>query len=367
MIDNKTIAVVIPAYNEQRQIKLVLSSIPKYVDKIIVINDGSKDRTAKYVIDEIDKHKVKTKTSFKSSQENKFGLYDESLKLLLKKRNKENKYYPPSKIFNNNPENDRLILINHKKNYGVGAAILTGYKYCRDQNIFCTAVMAGDGQMDPSELKSICEPIISEDIDYVKGNRLSHKAALLVIPKIRFIGNSILSMLTKIASGYWNVSDTQCGYTSISLRALNSIKIYDIYRIYGMPNDLLVKLNIISAKLKEVDIKPVYGIGEKSKMKIMRMVPRVSRLLLLSFFKRLWVKYFFKDLHPLFLFYHFSLFLFLLNIPLFIHIFYEVIIKWGTVSVGMYLAFVLIFISSFQSLFFAMWMDMQDNNRLYKE
>jgi glycosyltransferase involved in cell wall biosynthesis len=156
------------------------------------------------------------------------------------------------------------------QNGGVGAAIARGYKWAKDHGFDCTAVMAGDGQMDPDELESICLPVIEDGVDYVKGNRLIHRSALLVIPKVRFFGNSILSILTKLASGYWHVSDTQTGYTAISNKALNAIRLYDIYKSYGMPNDMLVKLNIAFCSLKEVEIKPIYDIGEQSKMKILR-------------------------------------------------------------------------------------------------
>ena len=104
--------------------------------------------------------------------------------------------------------------------------------------------MDGDGQMDPNELEKICSPVIEEGVDYVKGNRLIHESAWVIIPKIRFFGNSILSIFTKIASGYWHVSDTQTGYTALSNHGLNSIPLYKIYKRYGMPNDMLIKLNI---------------------------------------------------------------------------------------------------------------------------
>ena len=146
--------------------------------------------------------------------------------------------------------------------------------------------MDGDGQMDPSELESICIPVVNENIDYVKGNRLIHRSSLLVIPKIRFFGNSILSILTKLASGYWRISDTQTGFTAISLKALSSIRLYKIYKSYGYPNDILVKLNIAFCSVREVEIKPVYNVGEQSKMKILKVIPTVSWLLIKSFFKR---------------------------------------------------------------------------------
>jgi hypothetical protein len=225
--------------------------------------------------------------------------------------------------------------------------------------------MAGDGQMDPAELESLCLPVINSSIDYVKGNRLIHRSSWFVIPKIRYFGNSILSILTKLASGYWHVSDTQTGFTAISKSALNAIRLYKIYPSYGMPNDMLVKLNIAFCTIKEVEIKPVYNIGEESKMKVFKVIPRVSFLLFRSFFKRLWIKYLFRDFHPLFLLYHMSFILFFASIPYAI----KILLIWisgETAGVLPTLAFFFLSISSFQSFLFAMWMDIQDNDRLQK-
>jgi hypothetical protein len=219
--------------------------------------------------------------------------------------------------------------------------------------------------MDPSELENICLPVVNSEVDYVKANRLSHRSALLVIPKIRFFGNSVLSLLTKIASGYWRVSDTQTGYTAIGLKALDAIRLYEIYRSYGCPNDILVKLNIAFCTIREIPSKPVYNIGEKSKMKELRVVPKISWLLFKSFWKRLYMKYLFRDFHPLFLLYHFAFILLLIDLPIFLKIL-EVVLKGHTVTLQSLLLFVLLSLSGFQSLFFAMWMDMMDNERLQK-
>lgn len=225
--------------------------------------------------------------------------------------------------------------------------------------------MAGDGQMDPDELEKICKPVVEEEVDYVKGNRLIHRSSLFVIPKTRYFGNSILSILTKIASGYWHVSDTQTGYTAISNSALYSIRLHKIYKHYGMPNDMLVKLNIAFCSLKEVEIKPVYDVGENSKMKVWKVIPKISWLLIKSFFKRLWIKYLFRDFHPLFFLYNASFVLLLVAIPYAIKILRLTIIQ-SPVNPVTALAFLFLFISGFQSLLFAMWMDIQDNERLYK-
>ena len=225
--------------------------------------------------------------------------------------------------------------------------------------------MAGDGQMDPAELESICRPVIDEKIDYVKGNRLIHRSAWLVVPKVRYFGNSILSILTKLASGFWRVSDTQTGYTAISKAGLNAIRLHEIYRSYGMPNDMLVKLNIAMCTLREVEIKPVYNVGEQSKMKVFKVIPRISWLLFKSFFKRLWIKYLFRDFHPLFLLYNFAMVLGIVWIPYLIKV-SKAVFLGHNVSFETLFAFTFLSISAFQSFLFAMWMDIQDNERLYK-
>ncbi|MEI7473900.1 MAG: glycosyltransferase family 2 protein [bacterium] len=362
MLNNKTVAVVIPAYNEQSQIAYVIESMPDFVDKIIVVNDCSNDNTAEVVKKYIKDDKLLVLSSNKNLSKGKFNRAERALQIV---RNKQKKEFTPYEIINENPENNRVILINHLENGKVGASIATGYLWCRDHNIDCTAVMAGDGQMDPAELESICTPIVNDEVDYVKGNRLIHKSAYLIIPQIRFLGNSILSMLTKIASGYWRISDTQTGYTAISHKALDALQLHKIYPDYGVPNDILVKLNIAYCTIKEVEIKPIYNIGEKSKMKIHKVIPKLSALLLYLFAYRLWKKYFFRDFHPLFLLYHLSFLLLLLNIPILLRIIHDLIFG-RDLTYQILFAFTIIGVLGFQSLIFAMWMDILDNERLHK-
>ena len=366
MLNNKTIAVIVPAYNEENQIALVLETMPDFVDRIIVVNDCSIDRTEEIVKSfwETDLNKG---LFLKDIFDHKIvGRYERANQLLLEQAKEEIRFFVPSSVTNSDKENDRIVLINQMYNSGVGAAIARGYKWCKDYNIDCSAVMAGDGQMDPSELLSICYPVIHENIDYSKGNRLIHRSSGLAIPKLRLFGNSVLSILTKLASGYWRVSDTQTGYTAISKKALNAICLYKIYKNYGMPNDMLVKLNIAICSIKEVEIKPIYDIGEQSKMKIMKVIPRVSWLLFISFFKRIWLRYFLKDFHPLFLLYNLSFVLAFISVPFLVKIIEHSFITKTDANPVTVLAFVFLAISSFQSLMFAMWMDIQDNERLYK-
>ncbi len=366
MLNNKTIAVVIPCYNEETQIGMVIETMPDFVDRIIIINDNSKDKTGEIVKSYIVKdksEKIKLSNILDDVKPNRFNRANMVLQDIQK--DEINKFIP-SKIYNLEDDLDRIVLIDHLENGGVGAAIARGYKWAKDHGIDCTAVMAGDGQMDPDELESICIPVIAEGIDYVKGNRLIHRSALLVIPKVRYFGNSILSILTKLASGYWSVSDTQTGYTAISNKALNAIRIHDIYKSYGMPNDILVKLNIAFCTLKEVEIKPIYDVGEQSKMKIFKVIPKISWLLIKSFFKRLWIKYLFRDFHPLFLLYNFAFILGIFWLPYLFRVSKSLIIGTSN-SFETLFAFTFLGISCFQSFLFAMWMDIQDNEKLYKK
>jgi len=363
MINDKTIAVVVPAFNEASQIGMVIETMPDFVDRIIIVNDCSSDATEDAVKKYFKETGIRVLPEIIKLFE-RDNMFDKAELLIEEKNREEILLFPEANVIQPNKE-QRLVLINLKQNHGKGAATAIGYKWAKDNNIDCTAVMDGDGQMDPRELESICNPIIFENVDYVKGNRLRHKSAKILIPKTRFIGNSILSILTKIASGYWRVSDPQTGYTAISKDALNSINIYDIYKRYGIPNDILVKINIAFCTLKEVNIKPVYNIGEKSKMRPVKVILPISWLLLKSFFKRLWIKYLFRDFHPLFIFYHLSFFLFTASIPYGIKIL-RFVLTGQSANPTTVLALIFLLISGFQFLLFAMWMDMQDNDRLYK-
>lgn len=369
MLHNKTIAVVVPCYNEETQIGMVIETMPEFVDRIVIVNDKSTDATLE-VLKNLALNASYNSTSVRLEDKKNIPLaatrYNYADRVLHEQNLKEVSLFNPAEVVNTNPENDRIIIINHKQNGGVGAAIASGYKWCKDHNIDCTAVMAGDGQMDPHELESICNPVIFEQVDYVKGNRLIHRSSWLVIPRVRFFGNSILSILTKLASGYWRVSDTQTGYTAMSNKALNAIKLFDIYKSYGMPNDMLVKLNIAYCTIREVEIKPVYNVGEQSKMRIFKVIPKVSWLLIKLFFKRLWIKYLFRDFHPLFLLYHSSILLFLTALPYAFKIVYLTINPIRQISEATILAFMFLIISAFNAFLFAMWMDIQDNERLYK-
>jgi len=314
MYKDKSVCVVVPAYNESSQIGKVLSTMPDFVDKIVVVDDASKDDT------------VDVARQF----QDKIG---------------------------------KIEVIQHETNQGVGAAISTGYISARDKAYDVTAVMAGDGQMDPLELGKVIDPVVDGSADYVKGNRLFYGDAWNMIPHYRYLGNSFLSLMTKIASGYWHIADSQSGYTAISLIALKRINLDKIYNDYGMPNDLLIKLNQYDFRVCDVHIRPVYNVGEKSGIKLMRVIPRISWLLFKGFWRRLIFKYVIKDFHPLVFFYLLSFLLLIVSVPLAFRLFY-MWATYGNIPAINTMALIFTLISGLQTLFFGMWFDMEYNKNL---
>ena len=314
MYKEKRVAVVVPAYNEEELIAKTITSIPDWVDKIIVVNDASTDRTAE-IVEEMAK------------------------------------------------EDSRIFQMEHNMNQGVGGAIVTGYKRARDLEMDITVVMAGDAQMDPKDLINIIGPVAAGNADYTKGNRLFYGDAWNMIPHYRYLGNSFLSLMTKIASGYWNIADSQSGYTAISLIALRRIKLDKIYKRYGMPNDLLIKLNQHDFRVKDVHIRPVYNVGEKSGIKLAEVIPKITWLLFWGFWQRLFIKYVIRDFHPLIFFYMLSFVLLTASIPLTIRLFYLWALR-GNIPDMNAMALVFTLISGLQTLFFGMWFDMEYNKNL---
>ena len=314
MYKNHTIAVVIPAYNEEALVGKAIDDMPDFVDKIVVVDDGSKDKT----------HSI--------------------VESIMK-------------------QSARVVLLSHQKNEGVGAAIVSGYRWVLQNNLDVAVVMAGDAQMDPSDLPAVLEPIVNGNVDYVKGNRLFSGEAWKKIPRLRYLGNSVLSLLSKIASGYWHVADYQCGYTAIHEKTLKLMDLEKVHKRYGMPNDFLVRLNVIEARVADVPVKPVYNIGERSGIKYSIIVPKMVWMLGRLFFWRLKQKYIIRDFHPLIFFYLLGLITFPVGLILGLYLFFTRIFAGPVASTSAILA-VFLFISGLQSLFFAMWFDMEKNKDL---
>jgi glycosyltransferase involved in cell wall biosynthesis len=314
MYRGKTIAVIVPAYNEEKLIGKVIETIPAFVDHIVVIDDASRDQTGE-IVEACQKKEA------------------------------------------------RLIYIRHEKNEGVGGAIATGYQWVRDHGKDIGVVMAGDAQMDPQDLPKLLDPVVEGEVDYAKGNRLFTGKAWKIIPRTRYLGNAVLSFLTKVASGYWHVADSQSGYGATSLKVLETIDLDHIYRRYGMPNDFLVRLNVYQFRVRDVPVNPVYGIGERSGIKIYTVVFTLSFLLFKLFLWRIKEKYIIRDFHPLVLFYLLGFILTPIGVGFGLYLLiYRMMI--GTVAATSALFSAFFTISGLQSLFFAMWFDMEYNKEL---
>ena len=202
-------AVVVPAHNEALHLEVVLRTIPSFVDTIICVDDGSTDTTAKIAASV-----------------------------------------------------DGVVVVRHRRNRGVGAALVSGYLKALELDMDIVAVMAGDGQMDPTELSSLVAPIASGELDYVKGDRLAHPDVTARMPTVRRIGTRALAHLTRLVAGPAAVPelrDAQCGYTAISATALRRLPLQRLYPRYGYPNDLVVMLACLGARIGHRTVSPVYG------------------------------------------------------------------------------------------------------------
>jgi glycosyltransferase involved in cell wall biosynthesis len=312
VLEGKSVAVVIPAYNEEKLIGPTVAGIPGFVDRIFVVDDQSGDGTA-LAVEGID--------------------------------------------------DARVELIRHDRNQGVGAAIVTGYKRARDEGVDVTAVMAADNQMDPDDLEKLVAPVARGEVDYAKANRLFTGQAWELIPRYRYLGNAVLSLLTKVASGYWHVADSQTGYTAISHRYLELLDLDRIYQRYGFPNDMLVHLNVWNARVRDYPSRPIYNVGERSGIRVRKVVPRISWLLIKGFFWRMREKYVIRDFHPL-VFFYFLGFLFT-AIGLVLGVVEAILrLKGNAITTPTIVLVALLLISGSQFTLFAMWFDMESNKDL---
>jgi glycosyltransferase involved in cell wall biosynthesis len=312
MLDGKRVAVVVPAHDEEALIGDTLAAIPGFVDRIYVVDDHSEDGTAA------------------RAQEVGDG---------------------------------RVEVLTHTQNEGVGAAIVTGYRRALDEGIDVTCVMAADGQMDPTDLETIAGTVVRGEVDYAKANRLFTGQAWDLMPRHRYLGNAVLSMLTKIASGYWHVADSQSGYTAIGRETLERLDLDRIYRRYGFPNDMLVHLNVWNARVRDIPSRPIYGIGERSEIKLWRVVPSIAWLLLKGFFWRMREKYVIRDFHPLVFFYFLGILLTVTGLVLGV---IETILRLmgNELTTPTMILVALLLISGSQFALFAMWFDMESNKDL---
>lgn len=320
MFEGQRVTVVVPAHNEEKLVDRVLDTMPECVDRVIVVDDASTDRTV------------------------------ERLEAAVARLG------------------SRLMIVRHERNGGVGAAIVSGYRAAlgevAEHGHGLVAVMAGDAQMDPEDLPRLLLPLVRDQADYTKGNRLFTGQAWKIIPHHRYLGNAVLSLLTKIASGYWHVTDSQSGYTAITTQALEVLQLERLYPRYGFPNHLLVELNNYDFRVRDVPIRPVYGIGERSGIRLYRVIPTLTWLLVKCYFWRMKEKYIIRDFHPLVFFLTLGLLLTGGGLALGVYLIWLRLQRADALAPSAVIFDALCLIMGAQMLFFSMWMDMEHNKGL---
>jgi len=268
-MNDAKIAVIIPAFKVIDTIKEVISSIPDTVDYIIVVDDRCPEFSGREA----------------------------------EKSNRKN-----------------LIVIYHERNEGVGGAMITGYKKALEFGCEIVIKIDGDGQMDPKYVGNLIGPLIQDDADYTKGNRFQDFKALETMPRIRIFGNSALSFMIKVASGYWNIMDPTNGYTAIHRRVLDKLDLSKISKGYFFESDLLIRLNIINAVVKDVRMPAKYA-QEKSSLNIKKAIFQFPSKLLKGLAKRVFLKYFIYDFNMA------SVYI-LLGLPVFLASVFWGIVEW---------------------------------------
>ena len=239
MFEGLRVAVVVPAFREQSHIASVITSMPALVDHIIVVDDASPDGTSAAA----------------------------------------------SAVQDPRPE-----VLRHEQNKGVGGAIVTGHRRALELGADVSVVMAGDGQMDPEHLPRLLQPLAQDGYAFAKANRFYSATSYAGMPAHRVFGNVLLTFMTKVASGYWNLVDPQNGYTAITRECLERLPLDRLAERFEFENDQLIWLNIVDARAVDVPIPALYG-TEVSSIRLHAVVPRLILLLCRGFWRRVWHKY----------------------------------------------------------------------------
>lgn len=254
MYEGHAVGVVVPAYNEQRHVGPVIETMPAFVDRVYPVDDCSTDWTRRV----LRAHAARDRSA----------------------------------------EEPAVTVLTHEENRGVGASVCTGYRQAVADDLDVVAVVNGDGQMDPSILHRILDPVVTGRADYAKGNRLASPHTRREMSRWRTFGNALLTGLTRVASGYWGMTDPQNGYTAIAASTVESLPLERLYSRYGFLNDLLVRLNVRDVTVADVPHRAIYR-DEDSGISYRTFVPGLSALLAVRFADRLVTKHVRRRLHPL--------------------------------------------------------------------
>lgn len=307
MYKEHRIAVVAPAFNEERFISKFLGNLPAYIDEIIVVDDCSQDGT------------LQVAASFNDA---------------------------------------RVHVLKTPHNQGVGGAMVTGYRRVLAGDSQIVVKMDGDDQMDPDYLPHLLDAIIEQDYDYAKGNRFV-SGNLAVMPKHRLFGNMVLTFLTKLASGYWHIFDPQNGYTAIKTDALRTLALDKIHHGYFFENDMLFHLNLHGYRVTDVPIPPRYG-TEESDINLLRVATTFPLLFLRRFFSRIYQRFVLRDFSPIALFMFSGLALFLWGVIFGAYLWIISIASGHLTSTGTIMLSILPLILGFQLLLQAIVLDIQE-------
>lgn len=293
MYRGERVAVVVPAYNEEGFVGGVIDTIPSFVDTTFVVDDHSTDGTW----EEIRAHaRDAAAGSAPQGSDGDGSLLSadgsgakvqpspDDAERSLAAREAARAEHPKSVV------EGEVVPIRTRENRGRGNAVKTGYRLALLTEHDVVAVMDGDGQMDPNALSELLDPVVEGDADYAKGNRLVSVDHCEGMSKWRLFGNALLTALTKVASGQYNLRDPQNGYTAVSAEALSAMSLDDVYDRYGFLNDFLIRLSERGFRIVDVPMRAVYS-DEESGIRYKTFVPRLSLLLLKGFVRRVWVQY----------------------------------------------------------------------------
>ena len=309
MYENTTVGVVVPAHNEAAHIGEVIESIPSFVDRCYVVDDCSTDGTWAEIIAQVEPNVPRPVVTADGGVDRDLpdgpvsegatpaadGPAADAGEVDTARSSTGDGVGLSASPGPDGEYEDTVVPVRHRVNRGRGGAIKTGYQLALVEGIDVVAVMDGDGQMDPDVLDRIIDPVVAGDADYAKGNRLVDADHWAAMSRWRLFGNAVLTLLTKVASGYWRMRDPQNGYTAVSAETLADVGVDHLYEDYGFLNDVLVRLRAHGKRVVDVPMTAVYE-DEESGIQYRSFVPKLSALLLWGFLWRLWATYGLGDL-----------------------------------------------------------------------